>query len=267
MSTSRSTVPLRLYNPIRPSADNGAVTAFGVGACPADQFRFDVNGRGASGGNTVKIRACGRVDDGDTDRHPRRPSRDRAVPVRTPHRHHIRLIGSERRRPWPDVVDPGRVSNNRHGVIGTNDDAFDEPAAEAVNNPPPATNTATTPPTTNKRERPPERPNMPHPHAPEPPNSDQRPTVLQGDYTVGGPDADTPRMPDIAAPTSILGSESRDVVPRRYARSLSPFGVRTSGKTSATASAPQTVPNRPTESPAMWGAPVLSQSSGSPQED
>ena len=47
-------MPARLYSANRPSADNAAVTAFGVGAWPATQFKLEVNGRIASGGNTVR---------------------------------------------------------------------------------------------------------------------------------------------------------------------------------------------------------------------
>ena len=54
MSINRSTVPARLYKPKWPSADSVAVTAFGVGACPATQSKLDANGRAASAGNTVK---------------------------------------------------------------------------------------------------------------------------------------------------------------------------------------------------------------------
>ena len=45
------------------------------------------------------------------------------------------------------------MSNSRQGVIGTNDEAFGEPAAEAVNTTLPPNNTATTAPTAAHRER------------------------------------------------------------------------------------------------------------------
>ena len=136
------------------------MTAFGVGACPATQFKFDVNGRGASGGNTVRYElAVGLMIATEIDT-PVAPAGIVQFPF-VPH------TGTTYVSPAPIGVDrdpmlstPERVSNNRHGVIGTNDDAFDDPAAEAVNNPPPATNTATTTPTANERER----PNMQRPH-------------------------------------------------------------------------------------------------------
>ena len=160
MSTNRSTVPAKLYNPNRPSADNADVTAFGVGACPATQFKFDVTGRdGASAGNTVK----NDPDDGlmltTLSETPVAPDGIVQFPF-VPHTGttYVSLapIGVDR---VPTLMEPGRVSNNRHGVIGTNDDAFAEPAADAVNNPPPPNNTATTAPTAAQRDR----PNMPHP--------------------------------------------------------------------------------------------------------
>ena len=51
------------------------------------------------------------------------------------------------------MFDAGRVSINRHGVIGTNDEAFTEPAADADNNPPAPTVTATAAPTAAHRDR------------------------------------------------------------------------------------------------------------------
>ncbi len=54
MSAAISTLPARLKNEILPSAERDAVTPFGVGACPAVQFKLDANGNGLSAGNTVK---------------------------------------------------------------------------------------------------------------------------------------------------------------------------------------------------------------------
>lgn len=59
------------------------------------------------------------------------------------------------------TTNAARVSNNRHGVIGTNDDARSDPDAEAVNNPPPPASTPITVPIATQRDRPPTtRPNM-----------------------------------------------------------------------------------------------------------
>jgi hypothetical protein len=49
------------------------------------------------------------------------------------------------------------VSNNRHGVIGTSDDAFGELAAEAVSSPPLTRNRAVTAPHAAQRDRPTKR--------------------------------------------------------------------------------------------------------------
>src|SRR6185436_17215884 len=54
MSTITCTVPRSLNTLILPSADRSTVTALGVGAWPADQFRFDAFGSGASAGNTLR---------------------------------------------------------------------------------------------------------------------------------------------------------------------------------------------------------------------
>jgi hypothetical protein len=62
------------------------------------------------------------------------------------------------------MVSEARVSNNRHGVIGTNDDAAVDPAAEAVNNWPPPNNVTTTAPTAAQRARLPTSPNIRHSH-------------------------------------------------------------------------------------------------------
>jgi hypothetical protein len=53
----------------------------------------------------------------------------------------------------PMLSSPARVSNRRHGVVGTKDDAFGDPAADAVNKVPPPKIVATTAPTANQRER------------------------------------------------------------------------------------------------------------------
>jgi hypothetical protein len=52
---------------------------------------------------------------------------------------------------------PVRVSNSRHGVIGTSDDAFGELAAEAVSSPPLTRNRAVTAPHAAQRDRPTKR--------------------------------------------------------------------------------------------------------------
>jgi hypothetical protein len=133
MSTNRSTVPDRLYNPNRPSADNAALTPFGVGACPATQFMLEVNGRVASAGNTVKNDA----EEGlmittliDT---PVAPDGIEQFPF-VPHTGVMYVSsGPSGVARVPMLSEPARVSNKRHGVIGTNDDAVGEPAADAVN--------------------------------------------------------------------------------------------------------------------------------------
>ena len=53
----------------------------------------------------------------------------------------------------PTLIAPGRVSISRHGVIGTNDDAPGELAADALNKPPAPIETATAAPMAAQRER------------------------------------------------------------------------------------------------------------------
>jgi hypothetical protein len=53
----------------------------------------------------------------------------------------------------PTLIEPGRVSISRHGVIGTNDDAPGELAADADNKPPAPIVTATAAPIAAHRER------------------------------------------------------------------------------------------------------------------
>ena len=127
----------QLYNASRPSLANVAVAAFGVGAWPATQFKFDANGRGTSAGYTVRNdEAVGltTVTLSDTPVAPIGIVQFSFVPhtgttcVSPP------ASGHER---GPTLSLPARVSNSRQGVIGTNDDAFVEPAAKAVDNPAP----------------------------------------------------------------------------------------------------------------------------------
>jgi hypothetical protein len=159
MSTNRSTVPARLYKPSLPSADKAAVTAFGVGACPATQFKFDVSGRVASAGKTVRYEP----DDGlmiatliDTPVTPVGIVQFPLVPHTGTTNVSLGPIGVDL---VPTLSGAGRVSNKRHGVIGTNNDAAAEPAADAVSSPPPPSSTVTTAPTAAQRDR----PNMPTP--------------------------------------------------------------------------------------------------------
>src|SRR3954470_8359185 len=160
MSTNKSTVPARLYKPRRPSADNAAVTAFGVGAWPATQFKFDVNGRVASGGNTVRNEPADGLMIATLIDTPVAPVGIVQLPL-VPHTGTTNVslapTGVDR---VPTLLGSGRVSNNRHGVIGTNEDAVGEPAADAVNKPPPPNSTTTTAPSAAQRDRPLTRPNI-----------------------------------------------------------------------------------------------------------
>jgi hypothetical protein len=120
------------------------VTAFGVGACPRTQFRFAVTGNfPASAGKTVrKLAADGftTVTFSDT------PVTSEGIPAQLPF---VPLTCTENVSPDPTGVnrDPTpsgteRVSTNRHGVIGTNDDRVPLDADAVTNTP--DTDTATT---------------------------------------------------------------------------------------------------------------------------
>ena len=163
MSTAISTVPAWLKKLIRPSADTVTVTAFGVAGCPATQFRFDANGYGLSAGNTVRyddpvgLTATTSID---------KPVAPAGI-VQSPSVPHTGVAyvscgpsGVER----DPTTSAGRVSSNRHGVIGTNDESPGEPDADALNSPPAPTRMATTAPPAAHRERPSDpprtRPNM-----------------------------------------------------------------------------------------------------------
>ena len=79
----------------------------------------------------------------------------------------------------PTVSGAGLVSINRHGVIGTNDDADDEPAADDVNTPPAPNTTATAAPKPTQRDRTPTEPNMTDPFRPSAPMTERPPTTLK----------------------------------------------------------------------------------------
>src|SRR3954451_11555392 len=54
MSMSTWTVPALLNTLIAPLAESPTDTWFGVGACPATQFKFEVTGNATPAGNTVR---------------------------------------------------------------------------------------------------------------------------------------------------------------------------------------------------------------------
>ena len=121
MSKITSTDPCSLNTLILPSVESPTLTWLGVGGLPATQFRFDAFGNDASAGNTVrKLVAV-----------PLTVVRLETIPVAVvgivqlpfvPHTAKVASssapIGVER---LPTVF-AARVSNNRHGTIGTTEE-------------------------------------------------------------------------------------------------------------------------------------------------
>src|SRR5215218_8518355 len=139
MSMMTSTVPVRLNSAIAPSADRPIVTAFGVGAPPANQLRLDAFGLGTSAANVVMndaalglamvmfvriaVAVAGMLQS------PLRPLTAKVTCSASP-------IGVAR---VPTLSLPARVSTNRHGVIEINDEATFEGSAIDRTTPSPVT--------------------------------------------------------------------------------------------------------------------------------
>lgn len=145
-------MPPLLKKLTRPSAEMVTVTELGVGAWPATQLRLDDKGCDWSEGNTVRYDDAVGLIATTFMESPVAPDGMMQFPF-CPHTTATKVSAEPTGLSRVPTAVAGRVSNNRHGVIGTNDDAV-EPDADAERSPPPPINVAITAPSAVKRKRP-----------------------------------------------------------------------------------------------------------------
>ena len=154
MSMITFTVPRSLNTLTLPSVDKSTVTALGVGAWPADQFRFDAFGNGASAGNTLKkpsLVGAVIVTLAAIETAPTGIAQLPFVPCTVNVAVSPGLSGVPR---GPTVDGADRVSTRRHGVIDTNTGlAPVDTVARAIPMPPAPMTTATAAPIAAQRTR------------------------------------------------------------------------------------------------------------------